>query len=116
MTPKILAIDDDRVFLNSLQKMLAFKEYNVDVLSNSNKVVDQIVAKDYDLVLMDVKMPGKSGIELFSAINSHKPTLPVIMISGQSNIQIAVDLIKKGAFDFIFIPIRYFLLIIFSYF
>lgn len=107
MTPKILAIDDDRVFLNSLQKMLAFKEYNVDVLSNSNKVVDQIVAKDYDLVLMDVKMPGKSGIELFSAINSHKPTLPVIMISGQSNIQIAVDLIKKGAFDFIEKPLEY---------
>lgn len=106
MLPKILAVDDDRNFLTSLQKMLRMKDYEVDTISNSNKVIETLKSKKYDLVLMDVKMPGQSGIDLYSLISNHFPDLPVIMISGQSNIQIAVELIKKGAFDFIEKPLE----------
>ena len=97
MNSKILAIDDDKNFLASMKKMLELREYSVDTISNSNTVIEAIKKADYDVILMDVKMPGFSGIELFSAINEISPETPVIMISGQSNIQIAVDLIKKGA-------------------
>ena len=106
MNSKILAIDDDKNFLVSMKKMLELREYSVDTISNSNTVIEAIKKADYDVILMDVKMPGFSGIELFSAINEISPETPVIMISGQSNIQIAVDLIKKGAFDFIEKPLE----------
>ena len=106
MNSKILAIDDDKNFLASMKKMLELREYSVDTISNSNTVIEAIKKADYDVILMDVKMPGFSGIELFSAINEISPETPVIMISGQSNIQIAVDLIKKGAFDFIEKPLE----------
>ncbi len=106
MNPKILAIDDEKNFLSSLKKMLEIKNYDVEIVANSNRVVEVINKGHYDIILMDVKMPGLSGIELFYTIKENNPEIPIIMISGQSNIEIAVDLIKRGAFDFIEKPLE----------
>ena len=106
MVAKILAIDDDNKYLISIKKLLEIKGFSVTSISNQREILDALNQLDYDCVLLDVRMPGLNGIEIFNIITKKNPFLPVIMISGQSNIHIAVDLIKKGAFDFIEKPIE----------
>jgi len=101
MTQKILAVDDDHRHLISLQKALQMQGFDLEIESNPRNVIDLIKKKKFALFLLDVKMPGLNGIELFNIIRNNQPETPIIMISGQSTINIAVDLIKQGAFDFI---------------
>ncbi len=105
MKVKILSIDDDVNFLKSIKKVLELENYSVTTISNSQKVLEHIQDEHYDTILLDVKMPGLNGIDLFGMLKKKLPTTPIIMISGQSNIQIAVDMLKKGAFDFIEKPL-----------
>ncbi len=98
---KLLAIDDDEKFLNSLVGLLKYKQYDVTPISNPTIAMDLILQNDYHCILLDVKMPGIDGISLLDQIMSEKPHIPVIMISGQSTLSIAVESIKKGAFDFL---------------
>jgi DNA-binding NtrC family response regulator len=102
---KILAVDDDVLFLTSLKKVLELSGYFVETLANPNKTIEAISANNFSTILLDVRMPGKDGVELFKEILKSFPYIPVIMISGQSNISVAVDAIKNGAFDFIEKPL-----------
>ena len=97
----ILAVDDDEQFLNSIVGLLKYKRYHIDTISNPTIVLDRLAENDYDCILLDVKMPGIDGIELLQNIIQLKPEIPIIMISGQSTLSIAVDSIKKGAYDFL---------------
>ena len=98
---KVLAIDDDEQFLHSLVGLLKYKNYSIDPISNPTIVPELIQQNEYDCILLDVKMPGIDGISLLERIIHIQPHIPVIMISGQSTLSIAVESIKKGAFDFL---------------
>ena len=98
---KILAIDDDQSFLDSITGLLKYKGYFIDKLLNPAGAMGMIDEEEYDCILLDVKMPGMDGIELLEQIIQKYPEIPVIMISGQSTLSIAVNSIKKGAFDFL---------------
>ncbi len=103
--PKILAVDDDQIFLDSLKKVLEMENYKVDVISASPGVAEALQNNDYDAVLLDVKMPGVTGLELLNLIESLSIGMPVIVVSGQSTISTAVEAIKLGAYDFIEKPV-----------
>ncbi|VAX26078.1 Response regulator of zinc sigma-54-dependent two-component system [hydrothermal vent metagenome] len=105
MKNKILSIDDDRNFLVSIKNVLELEDYDVTTISNSQKVLDVIQNEYFDVILLDVKMPGLNGLELFDLFTEKIPGTPVIMISGESNINTAVDVIKKGVYDFIEKPL-----------
>ena len=105
MKHKILSIDDDKNFLISIKNVLELEDYNVTTISNSQKVLDIIQNEHFDVILLDIKMPGLNGLELFNLFNEKIPGTPVIMISGESNINTAVNAIKKGAYDFIEKPL-----------
>lgn len=103
---RVLAIDDDMPFLNSLKELLRFENYLVDTYQNPSAALEAVQSNDYDCILLDVKMPGMDGIEMLKRLNGQKSKVPVIMISGQSTIRIAVEAIKKGAYDFIEKPLE----------
>ncbi len=102
---RILIVDDDEYLLASLQNLLTFKKYSVDLASNPIDAKELFHEHDYDIVLLDVKMPGISGMELLNEFLSERPSVSIIMISGESTISIAVDALKRGAFDFVEKPI-----------
>ena len=102
---RILIVDDDEYLLASLQNLLTFKKYTVDLASNPIEAKELFYEHDYHIVLLDVKMPGISGMELLNEFLSDKPSASIIMISGESTISIAVDALKRGAFDFVEKPI-----------
>lgn len=102
---KVLIIDDDEIFLQSLKNLLVYQNFLVDLCSNPTVAISQIKKNNYHLVLLDVAMPGLTGMELLSRIRHFNLHLPVIMVSGQSTISTAVEAIKNGAFDFIEKPV-----------
>ncbi|MCB0284147.1 MAG: sigma-54-dependent Fis family transcriptional regulator [Calditrichae bacterium] len=101
----ILAIDDDQGFLNSIVNLLQYKNYRIDTIANPLSAIKTIDEHKYHCILLDVKMPGMEGTTLLKNIIEQFPEIPVIMVSGQSTLSIAVDCIKNGAFDFLEKPV-----------
>ncbi|NOX36635.1 MAG: sigma-54-dependent Fis family transcriptional regulator [Calditrichaeota bacterium] len=98
---RILAIDDDLQFLEHVKKLLQLKHYKVDLTTNPYEALQLLTEHAYHCLLLDVKMPGMDGISLLQQIKQEYPQIPIIMISGQSTLSMAVDAIKFGAFDFL---------------
>jgi DNA-binding NtrC family response regulator len=103
--PKLLAIDDDEKFLLSLKNLLSYKKYDLTTCSNPYKAKESFSKGYYNCILLDVKMPGIDGIQLLKSFSETDPLVPIIMVSGQSTITLAMDAIKLGAFDFIEKPV-----------
>ncbi|MCS7054397.1 MAG: sigma-54 dependent transcriptional regulator [Ignavibacterium sp.] len=107
MCKKILVIDDDEDFLVTIKKFLT--EYNpdwsVDIANSSYKGENLIRTNNYDTILLDIKMEGEDGVSLLEKFKIEIPTIPIIMVSGQSSITIAIDCIQKGALDYIEKPV-----------
>lgn len=99
--PKILAVDDDINFLQSLKELLHLENYEIDTESNPQLIESLLSMGDYDCLLLDVKMPGIDGLSLLTHLIKRYPDIPVIMISGQSTLSMAVEALKLGAYDFL---------------
>ncbi len=102
---RILAVDDDANFLKALKRMLSTKNFEVEVTTDPFDGLEKALKNPFDCILLDVKMPGLDGVALMDKIKEEDPNVPIIFISGQSNIPIAVEAIKKGAYDFIEKPV-----------
>ena len=102
---KILVIDDEKSIRDTLKEILEYEDHKVDVAADGEEGLDQFKNNKYDLVLLDIKMPKKDGIEVLEDIYGVATDVPVIMISGHGNIDTAVESIKKGAYDFIEKPL-----------
>ncbi|MCD6375148.1 MAG: sigma-54-dependent Fis family transcriptional regulator [Deltaproteobacteria bacterium] len=104
-TYRLLAVDDDIDFLRALKRLLVKFDFEVELAIDPYKALDKLKNDVFDCILLDMKMPGLDGIQLMDKILEEDPLVPVIFISGQSNIPLAVHAMKKGAYDFIEKPI-----------
>lgn len=98
---KILIVDDDQSIRNTLRNILEFEKYTVDEAYDGFDCLIKLKRSDYEVIILDIKMPKMDGMETLERIQKLKPDIPVIMISGHGTIDTAVDAVKKGAFDFI---------------
>lgn len=101
----ILVIDDEKSIRNTLKEVLEYENHKIDLSCDGEEGLGLFGKNEYDVVLLDIKMPGMDGIEVLEKIVADKPDTPVIMISGHGNIDTAVEAIKKGAYDFIEKPL-----------
>ena len=83
MNKKVMIIDDDKVLLNELEEMLGASGYNITAIDNTEAVLDTALLKQPDVILIDLKMPGRSGFELADEISrmSKLDNVPVIAMS-----------------------------------
>jgi two-component system, NtrC family, nitrogen regulation response regulator NtrX len=102
---KILVIDDEKSIRDTLKEILEYEEHQVDLAADGDEGLTLFNENKYDIVLLDIKMPQKDGIEVLEEIFKINYEIPVIMISGHGNIDTAVESIKKGAYDFIEKPL-----------
>ena len=101
---KILIVDDEASIRKTLREILEFEKYKVDEAVDGLDCMVKLKQTEYDVVIMDIKMPKMDGLEALERVQLLAPDTPVIMISGHANIDTAVDAVKKGAFDFISKP------------
>jgi DNA-binding NtrC family response regulator len=98
---KILIIDDEAAIRDSLETLLSLEGFRVDLAGDGHTGLDQLTRSTYDLLLLDLALPGESGIDLLPRIKSLAPDLPVIMITAYGTVGNVVDAIRAGASNFI---------------
>jgi len=100
----LLIVDDDPYVLESISTLL--KEYGYEVFTSQNAVdaMGLVEKVPFDVILTDIKMPQVTGIELLQNIHAYNPQIPVILMTAFAELDVAVDAIKRGAFDFITKP------------
>jgi len=108
-TRTILAVDDSRTALSILGKRLGHMGYLVVLSDNGRDALDLIAARGFDLILLDLVMPGMSGIEVLNDIRGGRETadLPVIMLTGRSDSAAAVEALAAGADDHVAKPVDF---------
>lgn len=102
---KILVADDERAIRNSLKEILMDEGYDVDVAEDGTVACEMAEKERYDVIFCDIKMPKMEGTQVLETLISAGVDSAVVMISGHGDIDIAVECIKKGAFDFISKPL-----------
>ncbi|MFI3321334.1 MAG: sigma-54 dependent transcriptional regulator [Rikenellaceae bacterium] len=103
---RILVVDDERGIRNVLKDILEVEGYSVDSADSAINALKMIDKRRYNLIISDITMEGMSGIELYDKIRETNPEIPFVVISGFARVPIAVELIKKGAFDVIEKPLE----------
>jgi len=98
---KILVIDDDESIRFGCVQTLKEEGYNVQAVENGQSGLDKIEREQFDVILLDLKMPGFSGMEVLQKIKVKNPNSIVIIITGFATIDSAVEAMKKGAYDFL---------------
>lgn len=101
---KILVIDDERFIRNTLKDVFTDEGYEVDLAENGEEGLQAALAKHYDVIFSDIKMPKMDGEELLDKVIENGIDTPVVLISGHGDIDSAVKCIKKGAFDYVTKP------------
>jgi DNA-binding NtrC family response regulator len=100
----ILVVDDEESFLSLLQSTLVQEGYTVDSASDGVAAINKLQLRPYDLVLLDVKMPRVDGVEVLKFAKDHYLDTQVIMLSGVSDLRIAVECMQIGAYTYITKP------------
>jgi len=98
-------VDDDANTLASLSRAFRLAGHEATVCDNASRAVELLRSEKFDLIFSDVVMPGKSGLEFLEEIKNAGVKAPVILISGQANIEMAVRATKLGALDFLEKPL-----------
>lgn len=107
MTQKanLLLVDDDANTLACLSRAFRMAGYEATVCDNASRASELLKTETFDLIFSDVVMPGKSGLEFLEEIRNAGVRTPLILISGQANIEMAVKATKLGALDFLEKPL-----------
>ena len=98
---KILVVDDEVKFLESIARRLEMRNLDVAIASDGQKAVDIARTKKFDLALLDLKMPGLNGIQVLEILKKEHEFIEVIILTGHGSIKSAVECTKLGAFGYL---------------
>src|SRR5690349_10887908 len=101
----LLIVDDDASTLASVARAFRMAGHEATVCDNAGRALELVKSQTFDMMLSDVVMPGKDGLSLLEDLRRQEITLPVVMISGQANIEMAVRATRLGAADFLEKPL-----------
>jgi DNA-binding NtrC family response regulator len=97
----VLVVDDEPIVCHSVRKILSKQSCAVEEVFDVDVALQKMNLQKFDLVLLDLKMPKRSGMEVLKSIKSQWPELPVIMVTGHGTIETAIEATKLGAFNFL---------------
>lgn len=101
MGVKLLFIDDEDIVLRSSKRIFAGSDHEIDTAPSGDEGLAMAMAKDYDIVVTDLKMPGLGGMEVLKALRRDRPKTSVIIFTGFSSVDTAREALKNGAFDYV---------------
>ena len=98
--PLILAVDDEQDIIHLMKRVLERENYEVITASNGNQALELVAERNPDLVLLDIKMPGKSGTEVLEELRAKYPDTAVIMATAITDMSVAINAMRNGAYDY----------------
>jgi len=101
---RVLVVDDEEAVRNLLQRILAEAGYEVTTAANGQEALYKLSLGEANIMLLDVKMPGMSGIEVLRKLADDWPNYCIIMVTAVTDLETAVDTLKLGAYDYITKP------------
>jgi DNA-binding NtrC family response regulator len=101
INPKVLLVDDEEKFLEVLSQRLGARGVDAVTASSGEEALVKIKNKNFDVIILDVMMPGLGGIETLKRIKKENPELQIIMLTGKGTVDKAVEAMKEGAIEFI---------------
>jgi DNA-binding NtrC family response regulator len=104
MKTRILLVDDEEEFVQALSERLEIRDYDVTKSYTGDDAVEKIKHYNFDVVILDVLMPGMDGIEVLKEIRRIKPLTEVIMLTGHATVETAIEGMKLGANDYLMKP------------
>ena len=103
---RLLLLDDDKAVLNYFGVLLAqTRRFQVELLNDSTRAFETLAAQEFQLLLLDMDMPGVTGMEVLRHVRHHHPDLVVIVITGVGDVELAVEAMKLGAHDYLCKPV-----------
>ncbi|MFA6978501.1 MAG: sigma-54 dependent transcriptional regulator [Ignavibacteriaceae bacterium] len=105
--PKILVCDDDETICYLLKEQLVEKNFSIDMVYDGKFAIENMKKKNYDLLLLDLKMPIMQGEDVLKFVKEYYPSIQVVILTADSEIRKAIDCIKLGAYDFITKPYNF---------
>ncbi len=102
---RILIVDDEEELASALAERLAIRGYEVEVATNGKDALKRSRERDFDVLIVDVKMPGIGGLELMATVVQDTPNLPVILFTGHGSVAEAERGIKQGVYDYVMKPV-----------
>ncbi len=101
---KVLFVDDETDFLETLMKRMKKRGVDVEGVGSAEEALELLGDKQVDVVVLDVKMPGMDGIEALREIKKRYPLVEIIMLTGHANVEVAIEGMELGAFDYLMKP------------
>src|SRR6266545_7082395 len=108
MTPQntILVVDDEDPLRLSLSLILQKENYRVETAANADEALKCLQLREYDLIFLDLNLPGMSGIDLLVEIHRRVPQMPVVILTAYAALESAIQAIRLGARDYLIKPME----------
>ncbi|MFW5975344.1 MAG: response regulator [Desulfosalsimonas sp.] len=101
----ILLVDDEEEFVNTLAERLEIRGFQPEVATSGQQAVELMEKRNFDVMVLDVKMPGMDGLQVMEKARTLRPDLPVILLTGHGSADDGVQGMHQGAFDFLMKPL-----------
>ena len=101
---KILLVDDEIIFADNMSKLLTSRGYQVTAVNNGDSAIRMLEEKDFDVVVLDLKMPGMDGITTLREIKKLGLFTETLILTGHGSVDTALEAIKIGAYDYLAKP------------
>lgn len=102
--PTVLLVDDEERFRQNLKKMLTAHGLTVTAVGSGEEALAALANQPYDVMLLDMRMPGLSGLETLAALKQDYPETEVIVLTGHASVDTAAEIIRLGGFEFLLKP------------
>ncbi|MFZ5426066.1 MAG: response regulator [Thermodesulfobacteriota bacterium] len=101
---RLLAVDDEEQFLNTLARLLTLRNMRVTTATSGEAALELFEPGAFDVALVDVKMPGISGVDLLTELKKRDPALEVIILTGHASVDVAAEIMSRGGSDYMLKP------------
>ncbi|MBT4090772.1 MAG: response regulator [Deltaproteobacteria bacterium] len=106
MSLRVLLVDDEKDFVETLAERLEVRNFTVLTALSGDEAIEKVKKYHIDIIVMDLLMPGKSGIETYKEIRMIHPAVGVIMLTGHAELETAMAGLKLGIYDYLIKPVQ----------
>ncbi len=101
---RVLLVDDEERFRATTARLLGVRGFQVGTAASGQEALEELEANPYDVVVLDIRMPGMSGVEVLAEIKRRRPQVEVLILTGHASVDLAVEIMRLGGCEYLLKP------------